>query len=39
MPEVDLSIHAGIMIEEQFKIDYDEDEVPSSNVREVSAEN
>jgi hypothetical protein len=39
MPEVDLSIHAGIMIEEQFKIDYDEDDVPSNNGREVSAEN
>jgi len=39
MPEVDLSIHAGIMIEEQFKIDYDEEEAPpSNNGREVSAE-
>ena len=40
MPDIDLYIHAGIMIEEQFKIDYDFlDEPPSNNGREESAEN
>jgi len=38
MPDIDLSIHAGIMIEEQFKMDYDEEEATNNDGREVSAE-
>lgn len=38
MPEIDLTIHAGVLIEEQFKIDYDEVEPSSNASREVSAE-
>ena len=39
MPEIDVSIHAGILIEENFKIDYDDEEPPSNNGRELSEEN
>lgn len=39
MPEIDIAIHATILIEEKFKRNYDEhDEIPKIGNHEISAE-
>lgn len=40
MPEVDIAVHAAVLIEESFKRNYDEvDEANAGPTREVTAEN
>jgi uncharacterized protein HemY len=39
MPEIDIAIHATILIEEKFKRNYDEhDEMPKTGNHEISTE-